>query len=477
MTHPRTGEPLVRHPGSFRDPNGSVLLRDGELLRRVNQPGREPYDQLMRSGLYERLASAGRLIPHEEVEAVQLDDALPAEDAPYRLLRPRRVRFISYPYEWCFSQLKDAALLTLAIQREALGHGMSLKDASAFNIAFEGARPVFIDTLSFEAYVEGQPWVAYGQFCRHFLAPLALMAHRDVRLSQLLRSHLDGIPLDLAASLLPRRTRLRFGLGVHLHLHARMGRKSGAASNPQPAGKGTGRVGKRAMLGLIDSLESAVKRLEWSHGATEWGDYYDDTNYTAPAMQAKLEAVSRFIQEANPSSVWDLGANTGRFSRLASDRGIPTLALDIDPLAVERNYLDARRRDDAHLLPLWMDLADPSPSRGWGESERQSLSQRGPANLALALALVHHLAIGGNVPLPMIAEYLARIARRLVIEWVPKHDSQVARLFVVRKDVFDDYHEQAFQAAFQRHFTLEHRQPIPGSERALYLLQRSDGHA
>jgi hypothetical protein len=465
-------DPPVPHPGSFRDPSGGVLHRNGELFRQVNRRWQGPYDQLMQSGLYARLVAEGRLIEHAELDPTALGHDHEHGEGIYRILKPRRVEFISYPFEWCFSQLKDAALLTLAIQREAMGSGMSLKDDSAFNIVFEGAVPVFIDTLSFEPYVEKEPWVAYRQFCQHFLGPLALASHRDIRLLQLLRRYLDGIPLDLAANLLPRRTRLRLGLGLHLHLHARF---QGGANGIEPKESAPRRgVSKRGLLGLIESLQSAVAGLTWEAGRTEWGDYYADTNYTDDAMRHKVNLVSRCLEEIRPEMVWDLGANTGRFSRLASERGIRTVSMDVDPLAVERNYLEARQRGDRHLLPLWMDLMDPTPARGWNDAERQSLTQRGPADLALALALAHHLAIGGNVPLPMIAQYLARIARRLVIEWVPKHDSQVSRLFVVRKDVFDDYHEEAFRAALDRWFFIERRDPIPGTERVLYVCRRHD---
>src|SRR5687768_12270942 len=346
MKQTRIADPLVPHPGSFRDPSGCVFHRDGELLRRVNRRWQEPYDQLMQSGLYDRLVAGGRLVAHEEKRG-GAGSAPEDGEQVYLILKPRRVAFISYPSEWCFSQLKDAALLTLAIQREAMAAGMSLKDASAFNVAFEGSAPVFIDTLSFEPYREGEPWVAYRQFCQHFLAPLALASYRDIRLLRLLRGYLDGFPLDLAATLLPRRTRLRMGLGMHLHLHARLQRSADAPVKPASAPRRG--VSRRGLLGLIESLESAVRQLRWEPGGTEWGDYYGDTNYTDDAMRHKMDLVARCLDDSRPATLWDLGANTGRFSRLASQRGIETLSLDIDPLAVERNYLDARGRDDRQI--------------------------------------------------------------------------------------------------------------------------------
>ena len=203
------------HNASFRDPSGFLFSREGVLYRQVNQVYAADFTRLMDSGLYDKLIKAGLLIPHVE------SDLKPAQpELAFKVIRPERVPFISYPYEWSFGQLKDAALATLSIQKRALKLGMSLKDASAYNIQFYNGKPVLIDTLSFETYQEGEPWVAYRQFCQHFLAPLALMAYRDVRLSQLLRVYIDGIPLDLASELLPGRTRWNLGLATHIHLHA-----------------------------------------------------------------------------------------------------------------------------------------------------------------------------------------------------------------------------------------------------------------
>src|ERR1043165_5499796 len=216
----------------------------------------------MESGLYEKLVKAGLLIPHIEV------DRSPAESeavqaAAYKILQPERVPFISYPYEWSFGQLKDAALATLSIQRRALKVGMSLKDASAYNIQFVRGKPVLIDTLSFEIYKEGQPWVAYRQFCQHFLAPLALMALRDVRLSQLLRVYIDGVPLDLASELLPSKTRFNFGLLTNIHLHASAQKRY---SGTEVKSRAATTFSKQAMIGLIDGLDSAVRKLDWKPG-------------------------------------------------------------------------------------------------------------------------------------------------------------------------------------------------------------------
>jgi hypothetical protein len=451
-------------PSSFRDPSGFLFRREGVLYRQINTPYRDHYDRLMTSGLYGALVKEGLLVPHAEVA-----EAPAAPEIAYKVIAPEPVPFISYPYEWCFSQLKNAALATLAVHKKALECGMSLKDASAYNIQFVAGRPMLIDTLSFEAYREGAPWVAYRQFCQHFLAPLALMARTDVRLGQLLRVHIDGIPLDLASRLLPARTKLSFGLLTHIHGHAKF-----QVSHEGRDVKASGRkMSRMALLGLVDNLESTVRKLAWRPGGTEWAEYYTDTNYTDAAFAEKHRLAGEFLDACRPRTVWDLGANVGVFSRIASGRGAFTVAFDVDPAAVEKNYLECVAKKETNLLPLLMDLANPSASIGWANSERMSLAQRGPADAVMALALVHHLAISNNVPLGKLADFFAQICHSLIIEFVPKTDSQVKRLLVVREDIFKDYTREAFEREFQRLFAIERRAAVTDSQRTLYLMRRT----
>jgi hypothetical protein len=455
-------------PGSFRDPSGFLFSRDGTLFRQVNTVYKDDYEHLMQSGLYQALIERDLMVPHTEAD-------VPPErgEGAYKVIQPERIPFISYPYEWCFTQLKQAALTTLEIQKTAFDFGMSLKDASTYNIQFFKGKPVFIDTLSFEMYPEGEPWVAYRQFCQHFLAPLALMAYTDIRLNQLLRVYIDGVPLDMASTLLPFWTRLNFSLLSHLHLHS----KSQSYFSDKSVGKRRYKMRRVSFLGVISSLESAVRKLKWKAKGTEWADYYDDTNYTRGGFQHKQEIVSGFLERVQPANVWDLGGNVGVFSRIASDKQIPTISFDVDPSAVEKNYLECVKRGETHLLPLLLDLANPSPGVGWSNNERMALIERGPADAVLALALLHHLAISNNLPFGMIAEFLSGICRFLIIEYVPKTDSQVKRLLVVREDIFTDYTQEAFEAEFRKRFTIRESVPIKDSERTLYLMERAEAES
>lgn len=456
---------------SFRDPGGFLFSRDGILYRQVNRAYADDYSRLMESGLYGKLVKAGLLVAHAEADVPPADAAL-----AHKIIQPERVPFISYPYEWSFSQWKDAALATLSIQKRALKAGMSLKDASAYNIQFLHGKPILIDTLSFEIYWEGKPWDAYRQFCQHFLAPLALMAHVDIRLGQLLRVYIDGVPLDLASRLLPFRTKFDFGLATHIHIHAQAQAKYADADTRRvgEALKHWSGVSKTAFIGLLDGLEGAVKKLTWKPAGTEWGNYYAITNYSDSAFAHKKEIISGWLKKIAPASVWDLGANNGEFSRLTSALGIPTIAWDIDPSAVEQNYLRVKSEKEQNLLPLVLDLTNPSPALGWANAERDSLGQRGPADAVFALALIHHLAISNNVPLPRLADFFAGLCRWLVIEWVPKSDSQVQKLLRSRKDIFDGYTREGFESAFGARFHVREAVDVKQSERRMYLLERKN---
>jgi hypothetical protein len=452
-----------QEPASFRDPSGFVFHREGSIFRQINESYRECYDRMAAGGFYRALFQDRQLIEHEEVDVPPHDPSV-----AYKVIQPRRLPFISYPYEWCFSELKQAALLTLSVAQRALEAGFILKDSSAYNVQFEGHRPIFIDSLSFDIYKEGAPWVAYGQFCRHFLAPLALMSMADIRLAGLLRSHVDGIPLDLASRLLPKRSFLRFGLLLHIHLHARSQGRYSDTSRPTPKAK----VSRLALLGILDSLRRAVSRLHWRPAGTQWADYYRHTNYSTEAFDRKIAIVKELLSRVAPRSLWDLGANVGTFSRLASRQGVPTVAFDMDPGAVETNYLQCAADRDESLLPLVIDFTSPSPGLGWQNAERMPLLGRGPAHAALALALVHHLAITSNLPFQHIAAFLGELCDWLIVEFVPKEDSQVKRLLAHREDIFTTYDSPHFEAAFSRRFSIERAAEIEGSRRKLYLMRK-----
>lgn len=461
---------MEQHSSSFRDPSGFIFTHNDCIYRQVNSSYAAQFDQFLQSGLYDKLVAKGYLVAHEEINDTELTQAPDC----YKILKPQRIPFISYPYEWSFSQFKAAAMLTLRIQHEALKHGFILKDASAFNIQFHDASPIFIDTLSFEPYVAGSPWAAYKQFCQHFLAPLALMAHCDVQLAKLMISNIDGVPLPLASKLLPLRTRLNFSLATHIHLHSRMQQEHGDDASKDKAEKARStQLSKKGLEALGESLAAAINKLEWKLPDTEWGDYYDNTNYSEQAGSEKRNMVDAYL-DAIPDPlkiVQDFGANTGEFSLIAAKHSELVVSQDIDPVAVEMNYRRSSADGPKNILPLVQDFSSPSPAIGWANAERDSFLQRSSGDALLALALIHHLSINNNVPLENVARMFSGITRWLVIEFVPKSDSQVARLLATREDIFPDYTREGFEAAFSSHFEIHKNENIADSERRLYLMK------
>jgi hypothetical protein len=406
------------------------------------------------------LINAKLMVSHEE-------DAPNGADETGLVIRPEQVPWISYPYEWCFEQYQDAALTTLRIQSLALKFGMTLKDSSAYNIQFINGSPKLIDTLSFDQYAE-VPWAAYGQFCRHFLAPLLLMAHVDTRLAKMTQTYIDGIPIDLADTLL--RGKGGFAAWQHIHLHAKAINSYG--QDGKKADKPVQLTMKKTLLvSIIDSLTRVVKELKPKNKITEWGDYYQSTNYSDESAAHKERLVQQFLENAGPVSLaWDLGANDGRYSRRALDRGAAVVAFDIDPAAVSRNYL-ATRKTGAKMLPLLLDLTCPSPAIGFANNERKTIAGRRKPDVILMLAVIHHLAISNNLPLPLIAEWLSSLCKYLIIEFVPKEDSQVQILLKTRVDIFPGYTMSGFESAFTGYFSLREKISIGQSLRTLYLFQ------
>ena len=422
----------------------------------------------MASGLYKRLISENLLISHKDV-------TLPAHkktaDA-WKIIQPQMIPFISYAYEWSFGMLKDAALLTLNLQKIAIEHGMSLKDASVFNVQFLNGKPILIDSLSFEKHDEGKPWIAYKQFVEHFLSPLLLMAKVDIRLNRLLSVFLDGIPVEIAAKMLPFSSRLNLSLLIHIFAHA----KSQKKFSTKKLGKtlNTKRVSKRAMLGIVDNLENTIKKLTWKPIGTQWEDYYkeDKNNYNDASFTHKASIIKSFLSLTKPATVWDMGANTGYFSNIAAEQGANVIAFDIDYGAIEKNYQDVKNKNQTNMLPLFSDITNPTPAVGWENEERQSLLSRGPADTVLALALIHHLAISNNMPFINQASLFAKLGKYVIIEYINKDDSQVQILLANRKDIFDKYSQKDFEEAFSKYFIIKKTTPVKDSKRILYLMER-----
>jgi hypothetical protein len=365
-------------------------------------------------------------------------------------------------------------LLTLTLHKEALARGAILKDASAYNVQFVGSKPIFIDLLSFDMWRSGQPWQAYQQFCKHFLAPLALIVSADLHCVYLLKLWVEGISLELASHLLPVKSYFSFALLWHIHLHARLLAKSHDGRSVAQKARSV-RVSKDSLFSIAKSLKSAVESIQLSKEKTPWGKYYEDTNYTEAATKEKMRIVTFVAERLKGKLAIDLGANTGRYSQLLAPYFDLVLAPDGDVLAVEQHYLSLKAGKCTNILPLVLDLANPSPALGWACRERSSFKERCSADLLLSLALVHHLVITAGIPFEEIVKCFSELLAEggcALVEFIPKEDSQIQRMLAAREDVFKDYTEEHFKGAFSCKFSLVERFSVRESDRTLYLFKK-----
>jgi hypothetical protein len=450
------------HPSSYRDPSGFIFEKEGTLYRQVNRSFSEHFDHFIQSGCYKHLVERGLLIPHE-----QIDHNVSGHPDFYTTLKPERIDYISYPYEWSFDMLKDAALLTLQLIREALHYGMILKDATPYNVQWHRNRLIFIDTLSFEKYQE-TPWIAYRQFCESFLGPLLLSHYSHKPLHTLFLAWPDGIPLDIIQSLLPRRTKFSLHIYLHIHLHHKVSnRKPTATPATLPA------FSRAKLLRLITSLETVITSLRLPAEASTWSGYYEEASLRNDYLQQKTGIIASWLDELPfIRSAADLGANRGEFSHLLANRGIQTVAADFDPYCINTLYQVIKGSGQQYIQPMIIDLARPSPAIGVNNEERSSFVSRTNKDMIFALALIHHLAIGKNIPLEKIAAFFVRMGNYLVIEYVPKEDEKIRQMLAQKKDIYTEYTEEKFEVAFGGHFSVEKKIAIPGSSRTLYLMKR-----
>ncbi|HYF33595.1 MAG TPA: class I SAM-dependent methyltransferase [Chitinophagaceae bacterium] len=451
----------LQHPSSFRDPSGFIFQSHQQVYRQVNQSYAANYERLMQSGLYKSLTASQRLIPHAE-----LNENLTGVPDWYKTLLPEQVPFISYPYEWCFEQMKDAALLVLDIVRESLRHDLILKDATPFNVQFHKGKPIWIDTLSFEPYEANKPWVAYRQFCECFLFPLYLGHYLKADIQKTLSTYLEGIPASLTGKLLPVRSGLSLGVWLHVYLQ-------GAVKSNHTAVAPQGGFNRKKLLNLITHLETIIGGFRGRKSGTTWSDYYDNTIISQQYLVEKEKLFRQMLSGIEYDTALDAGTNDGHFAKImAEDPAKNIVALDSDAASINRLYRHVKMNGVTNLLPLQVDITQPSPALGYRNKERAAFFDRVQTRLVTALALIHHLVYGKNIPLASLAGFFADITGKyLLIEFVPPTDPKV--LIISRnRTATHRYDAETFEQSFGRLFTILHKNTVPGTERVLYLMEK-----
>jgi hypothetical protein len=450
----------IFHPSSYRDPSGFLFYKDNILYRQVNKVFEGDFEKFQTGGLYHSLVEKNLIIPFKAINQNFLE-----HPDWFTTLEPECIPMISYPSEWSFDMLKDAALLTIKLAQEAMEYGMVLKDASAYNVQWHKGKMIFIDSLSFEHYDETKPWIAYRQFCEHFLAPLALMHYSRMPLQQLWNGYSDGIPVEWAAKFLPLKTKFNLHLYLNIHLHASVAGKT-QKNNKEKSYSAV------KFKNVLRSLEAAINSFSLQSPSGVWSNYYDEARQRNDYMEVKKNIIENWIDSIKLNSAIDIGANEGFFSKLLAERKIFTIAADLDHFSINRLYKNNIAKKQTWLQPMIINLATPTPALGVNNKERTSFLERAKADLVMALALIHHLCIGNNIPFHTIAEMLSNMGNYLVIEFVPKSDPKVRLMLSQKKDIYSNYSEAIFAENFEKFYSILDKKIIANSGRTLFLMQK-----
>ena len=457
----------TQEPGSFRDRSARVFYAGGAVYRGLDAAALAEWDALSRTRFFQTFIADGRIVRTERVSAAAAS-ALPGGAAWAAVLAHERIPFVSYPYEWPFAMLRDAALLQLDLILAALDEDMTLKDCSAFNVQWNGARPVFIDIASFTRLKPGEPWIGYRQFCQLFLYPLMLHAYKGVPFHSWLRGSIDGIEPDTFRHLMSLRDVLRPGVLTHVVVHGKMQHKYGGSNRDVKDDLQRAGFGKDLMRANVKGMRKLVAGLPAPAAASGWTSYATDNSYDEQDNAAKITFVQDVVKERRSTMAWDIGCNTGRFSRIAAANADYVVSSDADHAVVDALYRALQSENIRNILPLVGNVANPSPGLGWRGAERRSLEERGRPDLVLCLALIHHLVISANLPMAEVIAWLRSLGARLVIEFVTKDDPMVKRLLMQTTQAHEDYEAPAFEAELARHYVIERRVPVPSGTRILY---------
>jgi hypothetical protein len=454
-------------PGSFRDPDSRVFESGGEVFRALSARGLEDWNALRASAAFAELTDRGSVIETQEVGG---DATATLPEGWAGVLRHAAVPFVSYPYEWTFGMLRDAALLQLDVLERCLAESLMVKDSSPYNVQWRGVAPVFIDIGSFERLREGEPWIAYRQFCMLFLYPLMFQAFRGIPFQPWLRGAIDGITPAQARAVMSMRDRLRRGVLTNVILHSRLEQRY-AAIEGRAAKAQVRRAGfnTELILANVHRLRKLVARLDWEPATSAWTDYRHASSHLHADADDKAAFVATAAGRRHWRLVWDLGANDGAYARIAARSSDYVLAMDVDHPTVERLYRALREEGERRILPLVMDVCDPSPALGWRGRERGTLADRGRPDLTLCLALVHHVAITRNVPVREIVDWLASLGGTVLVEFPERTDPMVQRLLAGKRDgTHEDYERAHFESCLREAFVVERQQELPSGQRVLY---------
>lgn len=454
-------------PGSFRDPLSRLHREGAKILRGLKSEALEDFDFTEATGFWKRVQDDGRVVGtrrHPEPAGMEGQNwAGWLEHDP--------VAVMSYPYEWSFEMLKDAAILQLDLIGEGLADGVMCKDASPFNILFDGSRPVFVDVGSFERYRDGDPWYGFQQFRQLFLNPLLFQAYKDVPFQPWLKGDINGIPTPVASKVLGGLKRQWKGMWSYVLVPSVLEQKLSGTERDVKSDLRSAGFNKDLILANVEKLAKLLPHVEWKASDSVWSNYSERGHYTDDDLTRKSTFVEKVTKITRRRLVWDIGCNDGHFSRIAASNSDLVVAFDGDHLVIDTLYKVLRREARTDILPLVMDVASPAPGLGWRGRERLPFVERARPDLVLALAVIHHIAITSLVPIGEFVDFLADMGTEVVLEFPLPSDPMVKRLLRNKREgVHDDYNQDELERHVGRRFRVATREELPSGTRILYHL-------
>ncbi len=451
--------------GSFRDRSARVFTSGEQVYRALSNEAYANWQQVSKQPFFLQRSLAGQIVGSEELSSDERQKfLLPGNVAA--VLRHERIPFISYPYEWSFAMLRQAALVHLELLTDAVSSGLILKDASPYNVQFRGSQPVFIDLGSFTPLVPGEPWLAYRQFCEMMLFPLLLQAYRGVDFQTILRSQLEGIPARQFIQWMRWSDLFRPGVFTNGWLQSVLESKTQAAPGSTVSDLQKSGFNLQMIERMLKNLKRIIERLKWVPRQTQWTSYNDTLSHVADDSPAKSEFVHNICRTKQRRLVWDLGCNDGRYSKIASQQASTVIAMDQDHACVDHLF-NSSFESRSNILPLCIDLANTSPAQGWRGHERKRLEDRGRPDLVICLGIIHHMVLAANIPLPDVVDWLASLGGELILEFPSKQDAMVRALLRNKHDQYEDYSLEHLESELQKHFRIQQRQSLPSGERTL----------
>ena len=450
----------IRDASSFRDPEGYVFHENGYIKRKLlSQEAKDKMKTLLASSFYQDMQKSGRLIPTHWDSDVLIHEKVPV---------------VTYPYEWSFNMLKDAALGQLSLMKEGIEHGFILKDGTGFNSLYHNGNMVFVDLLSIDKYQGGQMWEGYHQYCEHFLFPMMLSGYKNVPFQNWWRGNLDGIKTADIYNLLSFKDYFKKGVIKNVVLPYNLGKKITNKNNIKK-NFNSATFPKGALLSFINVLMQTTQALNQSKDATTWEDYADNNSYSNEEKTVKMEFIAKHLKTIAPlNQMIDIGANTGDYSVLASEFSNKVISLDFDINCVDKLYLKIKNDSklSTKIIPMIGDVVNFSPNCGWDINERTSQISRVASDCFLALALIHHICISKNVPISHFLEFISKIGTYGVLEWVDIKDSMAQQLIRNRKDIFADYTWEHFKIEVEKHFQILNISETHSGNRKLCFIKR-----